>query len=201
MADRYMHEVLTPAVLEAQEKYYGRQYSIEDEAPSSEALRDQEIEMIETRDSFYMATVTENGWPYVQHRGGPFGFLKAIGPKQIAFVDYRGNRQLISAGSLAKRDRVSLFLIDYPSRTRLKMLGHATVLDASEHPDLTKKLEPEGGHGSKPERIFRIEILSYDWNCPKFITPRYTKPQIDKVVGPLQSRIAELEAEISALKH
>ena len=153
-----MHEVLTPAVLEAQQKYYGHRYATNDEAPSSEAHRDQEVEMIESRDSFYMATVTENGWPYVQHRGGPSGFHKVLGPKEIGFVDYRGNRQLISAGSLAKRDRDSLFLIDYPSRTRLKMLGHATVLDANEHPDLAKKLEPAGGHGAKPERIFRIEL-------------------------------------------
>ena len=156
--------------------------------------------MIESRDSFYMATLTESGWPYVQHRGGPVGFLKAIGSGEIGFVDYRGNRQLISAGSLAKRDRVSLFLIDYPSRTRLKMLGHATVLDANEHPDLAKRLEPEGGHGAVPERIFRIEILSYDWNCPKFITPRYTKPQIEEVVGPFQARITELEAELAVLR-
>jgi predicted pyridoxine 5'-phosphate oxidase superfamily flavin-nucleotide-binding protein len=200
MADRYMHEVLTPAVLEAQQKYYGQRYSTDDEAPSSEALRDQEVEMIESRDSFYMATVTENDWPYVQHRGGPVGFLKVLGPKEIAFVDYRGNRQLISAGSLAKRDRVSLFLIDYPSRTRLKMLGHATVLDANEHPDLAKKLEPEGGHGAKPERIFRIETLSYDWNCPKFITPRFTAGQVQEAVTPLQDRIVELEAQLKSLK-
>ncbi|MDE0826754.1 MAG: hypothetical protein OSA48_08095, partial [Akkermansiaceae bacterium] len=109
-------------------------------------------------------------------------------------------RQLISAGSLAKRDRASLFLIDSPNRTRLKILGHATVLDANEHPDLAKKLEPEGGHGAKPERIFRIGILSHNWNCPKFITPRYPKPQIEDVVGPLQTRIAEREAELNALK-
>lgn len=200
MADRYMHEVLTPAVLEAQDKFYGRRYDTEDTAPSSEALRDQEIEMIESRDSFYMATVTENGWPYVQHRGGPTGFLNVIGPREIAFVDYRGNRQLISAGSLSKQDRVSLFLVDYPTRTRLKMLGHATVLDANEYPDLARQLEPTGGHGAKPERIFRIEILSYDWNCPKFITPRYTAEQIAEVTRPLQNKIAELEAQLRAAK-
>lgn len=200
MADRYMHEVLTPAVLEAQDHYYGRRYPTTHDAPTGEALRDQEVEMIESRDSFYLATITENDWPYLQHRGGPVGFLKVLGPREIAFADYGGNRQMISVGSLTKRDRVSLFLMDYPSRTRLKMLGHASIMDASEHPDLVQKLEPQGGHGSKPERIFRIEILSYDWNCPKFITPRYTSQHLQEVVEPLQNRIAVLEADIKSLK-
>lgn len=147
-----------------------------------------------------MAAITENDWPYVQHRGGPSGFLRVLGPREFAFADYGGNRQLITAGSLAKRDRVSLFLMDYPSRSRLKMLGHATVLDARTHPDLVATLEPEGGHGAPPEPIFRIEVLSYDWNCPKFITPRFTTDQIDAVVGSLKSRVAELEGELKALK-
>ena len=197
MADRFMHEVLTPAVLQAQDTYYNDTYDTEETAPSPDELRPQEVDFIESRDSFYMGTVTENGWPYVQHRGGPPGFFKALGPREIAFADYRGNRQLLSAGSLAVNKRVSLFLIDYPSRKRLKMLGEAEVLDAKKHPELATKLTPPGGHGSAPERIFRIKILSYDWNCPKFITPRFTKSQIQEVVGPLQGRIKELESKLA----
>lgn len=107
MADRFMHEVLTPAVLEAQDHYYHRSYATDDEAPAPDELRPQEVEFIESRDRFYMGTVTENGWPYVQHRGGPAGFFKALGPREIAFADYGGNRQLVSAGSLAAHKRVS----------------------------------------------------------------------------------------------
>ena len=195
-----MHEVLTPAVLQAQDTYYERRYATEETAPAPDQLRPQEITFIESRDSFYMGTVTENGWPYVQHRGGPVGFLKVLGPREIAFADYRGNRQLLSAGSLAANERVSLFLMDYPDRQRLKLLGEAEVLDARDHPDLAKELEPSGGHGASPERLFRIKVLSYDWNCPKFITPRYTQAQIKNVVAPLHQRITELETELARLK-
>lgn len=191
-----MHEYLTPSVLEAEENYYGRTYDTTTEAPTPDELRDSEVEMIESRDSFYMATITENAWPYLQHRGGPPGFLRALGPRQIGFADYRGNRQMISTGNLAKQNRGALFLMDYPNRRRLKMIGTTTVLDANEHPDLAKKLEPPGGHPAKPERLFVIEILSYDWNCPKFITPRFTAAEMEKIVSPLKQRIQELETEL-----
>ncbi|MEM0895428.1 MAG: pyridoxamine 5'-phosphate oxidase family protein [Verrucomicrobiota bacterium] len=200
MADRYMHEVLTPKVLAAESEYYGRQYSTYENAPEPEPLRPQEVKMIQSRDSFYMATITENGWPYLQHRGGPSGFLRVTGPREIAFADYGGNRQLISVGSLSANNRVALFLMDYPLRTRLKMLGHAEVLDARAHPDWVETTTPPGGHASKPERMVKIEILSYDWNCPKFITPRFTGNEVQEAVQPLQDRIRELEREIETLK-
>ena len=196
MADRYMHEVLTPAVLEAQEKNYGSRYGTSDVAPEPEVLRPKEVAFIESRDSFYLGTVTENDWPYVQHRGGPKGFLRVLGEREIGFADYRGNRQLVSVGSLSKNDRVALFLIDYPTRQRLKMLGHAEVLQAADHPELSERLAPGDGHGSPPERLVRIRVLSYDWNCPKYITPRYTEEQVDDAVRTLRNRIAELEAAL-----
>jgi predicted pyridoxine 5'-phosphate oxidase superfamily flavin-nucleotide-binding protein len=199
MADRFMHTVLTPAVIEAERHYYGRTYPTTPEAPESEPLRDQEIEFIESRDSFYLATITENGWPYMQHRGGPTGFIRVLGPHQIGFADYGGNRQMISVGSISKEDRVALFMMDYPHRERVKMLGHAKVYDAREHPVLAEKVAPPGGHGAKVERIFIIDILSYDWNCPKFITPRFTSAEIKEAAGHLQQRIAELEAKVVAL--
>jgi len=198
MADRFMHTLLTPAVFEAQRQYYGRTYPAYDAVPKRDALTAGEAEFIAQRDSFYMATITENGWPYLQHRGGAKGFLRVTGPDELMFADHGGNRQMISVGSLALIDRVSLFLMDYPARERLKILGHAKVLDAREHPELVAKSAPPGGHAAKVERIFVIEVLSYDWNCPKFITPRFTSADIESVVAPLKVRIAELESQ---LKH
>ncbi len=195
-----MQIVLTPAVLEAEQHYYGSTYQPYSEIPDSEPLRQGEVEMIQTRDSFYIATVTENGWPYVQHRGGPAGFLRALGPHQIGFADYGGNRQLISVGSVSNVDRVSLFLMDYPRRQRLKILGHATVFDAREHREMIDSVEPPSGHGSKVERIFLIDVLSYDWNCPKFITPRFTAAEIEDSVTEMKAEIADLKAQLENLK-
>ena len=143
MAERFMQNVLTPSVLAAQEHYYGRRASI-GSAPDRDPLRDEERTFIEARDSFYMATITESGWPYIQHRRGPLGFLRVVSPTQLAFADYRGNRQMLSTGNLAANDRVALFLMDYPRRERLKILGHARIEDARQHPELVAQLgEPE----------------------------------------------------------
>lgn len=199
MADKFMQTVLTPAVLAAEKHYYGKTYPSFDDAPGTDALRDQEIEFIETRDSFYMSTITENGWPYIQHRGGPFGFVRVLGPRQIGFADYGGNRQMISVGSISKQDRVALFMMDYPQRERVKILGHAKVFDAREHPELVEQVAPPNGHAAKVERVFIIEILSYDWNCPKFITQRFTVAEFNEAMTPLKARIAELEARIQSL--
>lgn len=199
MTDRYIQTVLTPSVLEAEQAYYGKTYPTFDTL-EPDSLRDQEVEMIQTRDSFYMATVTEDGWPYLQHRGGPKGFLRVINRKQIGFADYRGNRQLISVGSLSKTNRVSLFLMDYPTRTRLKLLGQARVHNASDKPELAEQLAPPEGHGSKPERLFVIEGLTYDWNCPKFITPRFTRAEVDKETAALKLQIEELKQSLAIYK-
>ncbi len=189
-----MQTVLTPTVRKAQEHYFGKSQHVEG-APERDALTGDETVFIESRDSFYMATVTENGWPYVQHRGGPPGFLRVVGPNALAFADYRGNRQLISTGNLAVSDRVALFLMDYPHRTRLKILGHARVEDAREHPDLVTQIaDPKAQRFV--ERLFFIDVVSYDWNCPKYITPRYTVDEIEDLVEPLRRRIAELEGEL-----
>ncbi len=196
MAEKFMQTVLTPSVQAAEDHYLGRHIVVED-APERDPLTDEEIAFIRARDSFYMATITENGWPYVQHRGGPPGFLRVISPAQLAFADYGGNRQLLSTGNLAANDRVALFLMDYPRRERLKILGHARVEDAREHPELVEQFAaPEAQ--ANVERIFFIEVLSYDWNCPKHITPRYTAAEVEKIVTSLKQRIAELEAELKA---
>jgi len=190
-----MQTVLTPSVLAAQHHYFGRQYRV-DEAPARDALTEGEIEFITTRDSFYMATVTESGWPYIQHRGGAPGFLRVLGPGRIGFADYKGNRQMISTGSLAANDRVALFLMDYPRRERLKILGHARVLDARENADLVEQFA-EPAARAVVERLFLIEVIAFDWNCPKYITPRFTAAEVEAAVVPLRQRIAELEAQLA----
>lgn len=196
MADRFMHTVLTPAVLAAEHHYYGRTYPSFDAAPERDVLTAGEAEFIAQRDSFYMATITENGWPYLQHRGGAQGFLRVTGPSELMFADHGGNRQMISVGSLAVNDRVSLFLMDYPARERLKILGQAKVLDARERSDLVERIASPSGHAAKVERIFVINVLSYDWNCPKFITPRFTAAEVEGAVASLKARIAELESQL-----
>ena len=194
MAERFMQTVLTPSVQAAQRHYFGRHAAITD-APECDPITDEERIFIEARDSFYMATITESGWPYVQHRGGVPGFLRVVSPTQLAFADYKGNRQMLSTGNLAANDRVALFLMDYPRRERLKILGHARVEDARQHPELVAQLaEPEAR--GLVERLFFIEVLSFDWNCPKYITPRYTAAEVEEAVAPLRQRIAELEAQM-----
>ncbi|RYD43316.1 MAG: pyridoxamine 5'-phosphate oxidase family protein [Verrucomicrobiaceae bacterium] len=194
MAHKFMDITFTPRVREAQQHYYGRSQTIPP-APGNDPLGPDESAFIESRDSFYMSSVSETGWPYVQHRGGPEGFVKVISPDEIIFADYKGNRQMLSTGNLSVDDRVCLFLMDYPSRTRLKLLGHAEVLDARDHPELVARITtPE--LAKITERIFRIRVVSFDWNCPKYITPRYTAAQVSEAVAPLKARIAELEAQL-----
>lgn len=195
MAQKFLELTLTPAVQAAQARQFGRSVRLPEGAPP-DALTEDEIDFIRNRDSFYLATVNETGWPYVQHRGGAPGFLRVLSPSQLGFADYQGNRQLLSTGNLSVNDRVSLFLMDYPHRTRLKILGHARVLDVGEHPDLVEKLaEP----AARPitERLVLIDVVGYDWNCPKYITPRYTAAEVERAVAPLRARIAELEAQLA----
>ena len=196
MADKYMQLVLTPAVQRAQDKYLGKHQVVEN-APESDALTPDEVDFIASRDSFYMATVGETGWPYVQHRGGPPGFVKVLAPNLIGFADFKGNCQLVSTGNISITDRVALFMMDYPHRIRLKLLGHARVLDAREHPELVDQLAPEPLR-SKVERLFLIQVVSYDWNCRQYITPRFSAAEVEEHVAPLKARIAELEAELAA---
>ena len=152
---------------------------------------DAETQFIAERDSFYMATVSETGWPYVQHRGGPKSFLRVVDDRTLAFADYRGNRQYISLGNVTRDDRVALIFMDYPNRARLKVLARVTVAAQDQYPDVV--LEP----GAKIERVFVLRVEGFDWNCPQHITPRYTEDEIADILGP---RIAALEAELARLK-
>jgi predicted pyridoxine 5'-phosphate oxidase superfamily flavin-nucleotide-binding protein len=151
------------------------------------------------RDSFYIASTSESGWPYVQHRGGPRGFLKVIDDRSLAFADYSGNRQYISTGNLSANDRTCLFLMDYPRRTRLKIYAHVEKLGLADEPSLTE-LVTDGGYKARLERIFRLRLASFDWNCPQHITPRFTEKEIATAVLPLHERIAQLEKENAELR-
>jgi uncharacterized protein len=187
------HELTsTNSVQAARKHYYGNSPAIAC-ATAQEILTADEIDFIQRRDSFYLATVNEAGWPYLQHRGGRPGFLQVVSPSSLAFADYRGNRQLLSTGNLAANDRVALFLMDYPRRQRLKILGHARTVDARQHPELVAQVaKPEMSRTT--ERVFFIEVISFDWNCPQYVTPRFTAEEIQELVDPLRKRIAELEA-------
>lgn len=160
---------------------------------------DTEREFIAQRDSFYMATVSEAGWPYVQHRGGPPGFVRVLDDTTLGFADFRGNRQYISVGNLSADDRASLIMVDYPARRRLKLFVHAREVDLTADPDLAAKLAMPGYPG-KAERGFVLRLEAFDWNCPQHITPRFTEAQIRPVLAGLEEHVAVLEAENRRLR-
>ena len=163
--------------------------------PVGEHLGLEEIQFIGERDSFYIASISETGWPYVQHRGGPPGFLRVLEPTTIACADFRGNRQYISVGNLQHDDRVALILVDYRMRRRLKILGHARLLGADD--PITASLKPPGVR-AVVERGLLIRVAAFDWNCPQHITPRYTAADVQAATQPLLDRIRELEALLAA---
>lgn len=150
--------------------------------PETVELSSYEIEFIGARDSFYQGTVGENGWPYIQHRGGPAGFLKVLDARTVGYADFSGNRQYISVGNLDGDDRVSLFLMDYPGQRRLKIWGRAQLVDESTDPALIARLESPD-YRARIERGVIITIEAFDWNCPKFITPRFTESEAKQIVG------------------
>ena len=198
MPRRFLEIAVTPSVLRAQEAAYGRARPVQG-TPERDALGPAELEFIAARDSFYLASVSESGWPYVQHRGGPQGFLKVLDDKTLAFADFAGNRQYISLGNVGADDRVALFLMDYPNRARLKILAHMQVRDLAADPDLAARLIVPG-YKAKVERAFVLTLEAFDWNCPQHITPRFTGAEIEPVVAALQTRIAVLEAENEKLR-
>jgi uncharacterized protein len=158
-----------------------------------------EAAFIAERDSFYMATVSETGWPYVQFRGGPPGFLKQVDDRTLAFADFRGNRQYISTGNVAVNDRACLFLMDYANRMRLKIYVHVEVLELDQEPKLTEMVTMPD-YKAKLERIYRMRLVAFDWNCRQHITPRFTEQQVAAAVKPLRDRLAELEKENTELR-
>lgn len=151
------------------------------------------------RDSFYIASVSESGWPYVQHRGGPPGFLCVLDERMLGCADYPGNRQYISTGNILAEPKVCLFLMDYANQRRLKIYANARIVSVDDEPELTARLSAPSPSAAI-ERFYLFELAALDWNCPKFITPRFTGPEISAGVAPLHGKIAQLEAELAALK-
>ena len=196
----YLDVAVTPSVRAAQEANGSRDMSegFPKQRPSRAFTAD-EAAFIAARDSFYLATVSESGWPYIQHRGGPVGFLKVLDDTTLGFADFRGNRQYISLGNAAANDRAALFLMDYPHRARLKIFAHIEPRDLAADPELAAKLIVPG-YRARPERAILLHLEAFDWNCPQHITPRFTEAEIAEAVAPLQARLAALEAENAALR-
>jgi predicted pyridoxine 5'-phosphate oxidase superfamily flavin-nucleotide-binding protein len=190
--------VFTPVVKKLQERYGSRkQYErMEKSGPSHDRLTAIESEFLAERDSFYWATTGSTGWPYVQHRGGPKGFLNVIDDRTLALADFRGNTQYISTGNLLTDNRVALILIDYPQRARLKILGRVEIFEGDKAGDLIERARMPG-YKASIERVFVIHVEAYDWNCPQHITPRYTTEEIREAVRASEERLhsAELENE------
>ena len=196
MATKYLDLTFTDSVCRAQQQYYGSMGAITG-APERDLLGQAEAEFIAARDSFYLGSISESGWPYIQHRGGPQGFLRVIDDTTLAFADYKGNRQLLTTGNVSVNDRIALFLMDYKNRERLKILGHARVEDARVQSELVAELA-DSKMQSSVERLVFIDVVSFDWNCPTYITPRYSIGEVEELAEPLRKRIAELEAQLRA---
>ncbi|OCJ63142.1 pyridoxamine 5-phosphate oxidase [Agrobacterium tumefaciens] len=199
MPYHFLEVAVTPSVRAAQSAMGVDQIWLGNDSRPSDTLTEDEIAFIAARDSFYMASVSETGWPYVQHRGGNAGFLKVVDQRTLAFADYRGNRQYISTGNLAANDRACLFLMDYARRARLKIYVHIDRLTLDADPTLND-LVSDPTYKGRAEGIFRLRLEAYDWNCPQHITPRYTQQQVEQAVAPLREKLLQLETENAALR-
>jgi predicted pyridoxine 5'-phosphate oxidase superfamily flavin-nucleotide-binding protein len=191
----------TPAVKTLQERHGSRrQYErMERATPSEPHFGPMELEFLSERDSLYWATTGSTGWPYIQHRGGPKGFLKVIDDHTLALADFRGNKQYISAGNLLTDSRVAIIMVDYPQQTRLKILGRVEVLEGEPAREWIERVRTPG-YKAAIERVFVIHVEAFDWNCPQHITPRYTAEEIQEAVQPLEERLRALELENAALR-
>ncbi|OIN55451.1 pyridoxamine 5'-phosphate oxidase family protein [Arsenicibacter rosenii] len=199
MAPNYATLAFTDVIKTLQERYGSRQtYARLEQKKGVKELSDREIRFIEARDNLYLASIGENGFPYIQHRGGPKGFLHVIDAKTLGFVDYQGNKQYISAGNIMTRPEVSLILMDYARRSRLKLYARAEVIELEDHADLLAQLAPTD-YPHTPERMLLLHVEAYDWNCPQHIHPRYTAEEINDAIVPLKAYIAELEAKVAEL--
>jgi uncharacterized protein len=199
MAYDYLDLATTPAVRAAQgANGSGELWANFDGERPSGRFTQAEAAFIAARDSLYIATVSESGWPYIQHRGGPPGFIRMLDETTLAIPDFRGNRQYISTGNLAANDRASLFLMDYPHRRRLKIYAHIEARDLAADPELAAKLSLPG-YRAKVERALIIHLAAFDWNCPQHITPRFSEAELAPALAPIRERLEAVEAENRAL--
>ena len=193
--------LFTPVVKKLQERYGSRQQyeRMKNSGASHDRLTSFEIEFLAGRDSFYWATVGSTGWPYVQHRGGPKGFLKVIDDHTLALADFRGNKQFISTGNLLTDNRVAMIFVDYPQQARLKILGRVDVLEGEQAAAWIERVQMPG-YKAVIERVFVIHVEAYDWNCPQHITPRYTAEEIRDAVREVEEKLRAVQTENADLR-
>lgn len=200
MSYGFLDIALTPSVRAAQAAMHSEQLWQNFKGHREfDAFTPDEVAFIAQRDSFYLATVSQTGWPYIQHRGGPSGFLKVLDTKTLGFADYRGNRQYISVGNLAADDRAALILVDYAAQARLKLYAYIEAVALDADPTLTQRVVVPG-YKAKPERILLLHLATFDWNCPQHITPRFTQKEIATAMQPMHERLAALETENADLR-
>jgi predicted pyridoxine 5'-phosphate oxidase superfamily flavin-nucleotide-binding protein len=192
MTHRFADITFTDSVKAAQEHNGSRAQNARYQSRfgPNDQLGSRETDFIAQRDTFYLATVSETGWPYVQHRGGPPGFLRVMGPTQMAYADFGGNTQLVSVGNVSKNDRCSIILMDYPKRRRLKILGHMRVEDAASVDAQILAAVELPDYKARVERIVFIDIVAFDWNCPQHITRRYTESEFEILSSQVTSGVA-----------
>lgn len=196
----YQELAFSDAIKEIQEKKGSRSsYARMEKNSYTDGLTDSEMAFIETMDSFYMATYGENEFPYIQHRGGPPGFVKIIDEKTIGIVDFAGNRQYISSGNISKNPKVAIIMVSYPQRARLKIYAEAEIIEIEADSDLYEQLKPED-YKFRPEQMMVFKIKAYDWNCPQHITPRFSVAEIQEVFDLQKKRISDLEQQIKDLE-
>lgn len=181
------------------EAFYDRKRVAGKASPGRDPLTETERDYLAQRDSFYLATVSETGWPYVQFRGGPTGFLRVLDEHTVGWADFRGNLQYISAGNLSGQDRVAIIAVDYAHRRRLKIFGRARVVTVEQDPHLaTSLMDPD--YEAAVERAVVVGVEAFDWNCPQHITPRYTAAEPEPALAPLRDQLSSLQAENARLR-
>jgi len=200
MAKNFAEIAFTEAVKRLQEKNGSRKgYERMEKFSVVDGLTDNEVSFVQNQNSFYLASIGVKEFPYIQHRGGATGFLKVLDSKRLGFIDFVGNKQYISVGNMITNNNVSLIMIDYPTKKRLKIFAKAEVVALKDSPELYNLLDLKD-YKFRPERMIVFHIEAYDWNCPQHITPRYTMDEINEAFLPQQEYIAKLEAEIEELK-
>ena len=187
----------TPTVKAVQERLDSRKIyaSMEQKGGWKDRVTPDLAEFIAERDTLFIGTVSADGQPYIQHRGGPPGFLKVLDAQTLGFADYSGNRQYITMGNLEDNAKAFIFLMDFANRRRIKIWVTAEVVE--DDPELMEKVS-DPDYPAKPERAFVFRVAAWDVNCPQHIRPRFTKGEIDSTVQPLEARIRKLEAEVES---
>ncbi len=204
MSKRYASIAFTDDVRAVQREhdshtFYGRKVAAGQAASGPDPLTDDEKDYLRERDGFYLASVSETGWPYVQFRGGPTGFVHILDDHTIGWADFRGNLQYVSTGNVGGDDRVAIIALDYAHRRRLKIFGRARIVTAADDPELVQSLS-EDAYDAVVERAVIVTVEAYDWNCPQHITPRFTAAELEPALAPIREELAALRAENAMLR-